>query len=108
MDVGGIRDVRLQATLPQSGVAQRKTAPELHKVPWPPRLSEAHRWSEIAEAAENNRTVQMEFDKEIGKVIIQVIDGQTQKIVAQTPSEELVNLMKRIGSYLKLTTEGRI
>jgi flagellar protein FlaG len=108
MDVGGISDIKMQVAFAQNVGLQKRMAPELLKTPTSSKSTEVKGWSEIIEAAENNRTVQMEFDKDIGKVIIQVIDGQTQRIVAQIPSEELVNLMKRIGSYLKLTTEGRV
>ena len=111
MSVGAINDIRMQLLSQQTGgtPAPRKTAPNVQeKIPVQQDSIASRAWDEIIRAAESNRTVQIQYDKDINRTIIQVIDGQSQRVVAQIPSEELVNFMKRFRSYLSLTEEGRI
>jgi uncharacterized FlaG/YvyC family protein len=48
----------------------------------------------------------MHYDKDINRVIVQVVDGKTQKVVFQIPREGMVNLMKSFRNYLKAIKEG--
>jgi len=111
MSVGAINDIRMQLLSQQtaSTPAPRKTASNVQeKIPVQQNSIASRAWDEIIKATESNRTVQIQYDKEIGRTVIQVLDGQTQKVVAQIPSEEMVNFMKRFRSYLNLTEEGRV
>jgi uncharacterized FlaG/YvyC family protein len=111
MSVGAINDIRMQLLSQHAGgtTAPKKVALNVQEVTPVRQDSIASRaWDEIIRAAESNRTVQIQYDKDINRTIIQVVDGQSQRVVAQIPSEELVNFMKRFRSYLNLTEEGRI
>lgn len=40
--------------------------------------------------------VQFTVDKETGKEIVKVVDRETQKVIRQIPSEEMLNIAKRL------------
>lgn len=111
MSVGAINDIRMQLLSQHAGgtATPRKTASNVQeKIPVQQDSIASRAWDEIIKAAESNRTVQIQYDKDISRTIIQVIDGHTQRVVAQIPSEDMINFMKRFRSYLNLAEEGRI
>ena len=57
-------------------------------------------------AVESGRSVEMHYDKDIGMVVVQIIDGQTNSVICQIPPEEIVNSMKSFSNYLKAMREG--
>ena len=48
----------------------------------------------VADAAGAN--LQFSIDKDSGKTIVKVLDGQTQEVIRQIPSEELVSLARNM------------
>jgi uncharacterized FlaG/YvyC family protein len=108
MDVSSISDMKLHVSFAQGLVAQKTATRDAQKASSGPQVDALKMWDDLVTAVSNNRTIQMEFDKEIGRVVIQVVDGNSQQVVAQIPSEELVSLMRRMGRYLRLTLEGRV
>lgn len=44
-----------------------------------------------------NQNIQFSIDKESGKTIIKVIDRQTEQILRQIPSEEMLQIAKALG-----------
>ncbi len=65
-------------------------------------------WDRIVEAMESNNTLQMNFDKELNRVVVQVIDGRSEHVITQIPSEELLDMMRKLRRYLSLITDGRV
>jgi len=57
-------------------------------------------------AVESGRSLEMHYDKEIGMVVVQVMDTQTNSVICQIPPEEIVNMMKSFRNYLKAIKEG--
>jgi uncharacterized FlaG/YvyC family protein len=57
-------------------------------------------------AVESGRSVEMHYDKDIGMVVVQIMDGQTNSVICQIPPEEIVNSMKSFSNYLKAMKEG--
>jgi uncharacterized FlaG/YvyC family protein len=111
MSVGAINDIRMQLLSQQvasTGAPRRAASNVQENISVPQDVVASRAWDEIIKAAQSNRTVQIQYDKEINRTVIQVIDGQTQRVVAQIPSEDLISFMKRFRSYLSLTGEGRI
>jgi uncharacterized FlaG/YvyC family protein len=48
----------------------------------------------------------MHYDKDIGRVVVQVVDEQSKTIIFQIPAEGLVDSMKSFRNYLKVTRKG--
>ena len=57
-------------------------------------------------AVESGRSVEMHYDKDIGMIVVQILDGQTNSVICQIPPEEIVNSMKSFSNYLKAIREG--
>jgi uncharacterized FlaG/YvyC family protein len=60
----------------------------------------------VIDALGTGNSLEMHYDKDINRVIVQVVDGKTQKVVFQIPREGMVNLMKSFRNYLKAIKEG--
>jgi uncharacterized FlaG/YvyC family protein len=60
----------------------------------------------VINALESGYSLEMHYDKDINRVIVQVVDGKTQKVVFQIPREGIVNLMKSFRNYLKSIKGG--
>jgi uncharacterized FlaG/YvyC family protein len=111
MSVSAIGDARMQAISSQNAGTEsfRKVASNVQeKVSARQDATVVQAWDALIQATENNRTVQITFDKEINRTVIQVVDGQSQKVVAQIPSPEIVAFMKRFKAYVTASTEGRV
>jgi uncharacterized FlaG/YvyC family protein len=39
---------------------------------------------------------------------VQVIDGRSEQVITQIPSDELLNMMRKLRRYLSLITDGRV
>jgi len=48
-----------------------------------------------------NRNLEFSLDEESGKVLVKVVDAQTHEILRQIPSEEAVELARRIEQYMQ-------
>ncbi len=74
--------------------------------------------SQLNDSLQNvQRNLEFSIDKEVGQIVINVRDRETDEIVRQIPSEEVLELAKnlhsaserfdkRIGSHSQSTTEG--
>lgn len=65
------------------------------------RASQEKKKEEISNAISNlersyNRTIRFEIDSELDTVIVKVVDKASGDVIRQIPSEELVNLSKKI------------
>jgi uncharacterized FlaG/YvyC family protein len=112
VDIGGITstiaEVGVTVTSAHSPL-RRKPAPVLRETQQFDRKAEALKAvEEIIRATETRNVVEIQYDKEMNKVIIQVLDGQTGQTVKQIPSEDLVEFMKRFRQYLSVMTDRRI
>jgi uncharacterized FlaG/YvyC family protein len=63
---------------------------------------------EILKATQANSTIQMHFDKELNRIVIQVLNGDTKETIRQVPSEAMIAFIKKFKQYLSLTVEGRV
>lgn len=57
--------------------------------------------------AANNR-VQMYYDRDVNRVIVQVVDGQSQQVLRQIPAEEAVDFIRNFEEYVGLIVNGRV
>jgi flagellar protein FlaG len=109
MDIGSIGETnRLLVT--SKSAAGTKTASSLQtktEVP-APSTGALEAWDRIVQAMENNNTLQMNFDRELNRVIVQVINRNSQEVITQIPSQEALNIMRRLRQYLSLITDGRV
>ncbi len=55
-----------------------------------------------------NTKVAFELDKETGKMILRIIDVQTNEVIRQIPPEELLRISKRISELLGLIINARV
>lgn len=63
-------------------------------------------WDTVVRSLEQGDKVEMEFDKDINRVVVRIVSGRTQETIAQYPSEELLSFMKKFGQYMSLSVEG--
>lgn len=84
---------------PTPGIANGRLLPNA-AVPKPKAAKEqstedaVRRANEAAQAA--GKQVQFSYDSELDKVVVKVLDGSTQEVVRQFPSEEMVQISKSI------------
>lgn len=106
MNVGTVNNSRVQLQTPSvaTGVVN-KTARNLQKAT-PASADTLTALDHVIGAMESGRSLEMHYDKDIGRVVVQVVDEQTKTVVFQIPSEELVSSMKSFRNYLKVTREG--
>ena len=106
MDVRAISDNWFHPQLSSAaGNAAVRTARTLHdKAPAPANAPDA--LDRAVSAVESGRSLEMHYDKDIGMVVVQVMDGQTNTVICQIPPEEIVNSMKSFRNYLKAIREG--
>lgn len=106
MDVGAINDNRsqLQLSLSAGGVAVRTARTLQDKTPASAQTPDA--LDRAINAVESGRSVEMHYDKDIGMIVVQILDGQTNSVICQIPPEEIVNSMKSFSNYLKAIKEG--
>jgi len=106
MSVGTVNDSRLQLQSPSVAAGSvKQTARNLQKTT--PVLADAlAALDHVIAAMENGRSLEMHYDKDIGRVVVQVVDEQTGQVVFQIPPEEIVSYMKSFRNYLKVTRKG--
>ncbi len=111
MDIGTIGETNRRLFLTSTSASGKKTAPSLQEKRVAATASSSsalETWDRVVEAMENNNTLQMNFDKELNRVIVQVIDGRSEQVITQIPSDELLNMMRKLRRYLSLITDGRV
>jgi uncharacterized FlaG/YvyC family protein len=74
-----------------------------------------HRNEEIAKTAEKMKqealsvkTVRMNYDNDIDRVIITVVDSQSQEVVRQIPEADSITFMKKFKQIVEDTLKKRI
>lgn len=80
------RSAVLQAQLEQQKEAQRQEAMQ--------------QMEDYLSRSGLNDTVQMYYDKNIQQVVIQVLDGASQQVVKQIPSEDMVTFLTKFEHYI--------
>ncbi len=109
MDIGSIGETnRLLTTSTPSSGKQMVSSLQVKREAARPSTEALRAWDRIVEAMENNNTLQMNFDKELNRVIVQVINRNSQEVITQIPSQEALNIMRRLRQYLSLITDGRV
>jgi len=106
MNVGAVNSSlrRIQSPSGTSGPANT-TVQNLQKKT-PARAQTVDALDQAIGAVESARSLEMHYDKDIGMVVVQVLDGQTNTVICQIPPEEIVNSMKSFRNYLKAIKEG--
>ena len=106
MNVGTINDSRVQVQPPSVASGQmNKTAQNLQGTT-PVSADTLDALSHVIGAMESGRSLEMHYDKDIGRVIVQVVDEQNKTVVYQIPPEGLVDSMKSFRNYLKAIRKG--
>ncbi len=109
MDVGSIGDTnRLFLASPSASSRRVVSSLQAKREAEAVSTEALEAWDRIVEAMENNNTLQMNFDKELNRVIVQVINRNSQEVITQIPSQEVLNMMRRLRQYLSLITDGRV
>lgn len=106
MDVGIVKNSPAPLQLASATIGQAKaTAQPLQeaKTAHEPGLAVM---DHVIDAMENGRSLEMYFDKDISRVVVQVIDDKTGKVVFQVPSDQLLNSIKSFRNYLKAARKG--
>ncbi len=98
----GIQDAALPLKI------EKNPVPEVEENPAPPpaedRANREKKKEEIFNAIADlerfyNRSIRFEIDQESDEVIVKVIDKESGDVIRQIPSEELVELSKKINEY---------
>ena len=98
-----------QSSAPDSSAARAPPVPPVALAPevTPPRLDDA-----IASANASMRSVatnlQFEKDSSSGKMVVRVIDTETQQILRQMPSEEMLAMSKALDRLQGLMVHLRV
>ncbi|MCX5813474.1 MAG: flagellar protein FlaG [Proteobacteria bacterium] len=74
-----------------------------------------HRNEEVAKIAEkvkqealSAKNVRMNYDSDIDRVVITVVDSQSQEVVRQIPWADSITFMKRFQQIIEWTTNKRV
>jgi uncharacterized FlaG/YvyC family protein len=85
--------------------------PSSHCKPTAKDVQAPHRNEEVKKNAEKMKqealsvkTVRMNYDDDVGRVVITVVDSWSQEIVRQIPGADSINFMKRFQQSIKKTT----
>ncbi len=109
MDIGSIGEAnRLFLTSASASGKQTVSTLQVKREAPRPSTDVLEAWDRVVEAMENNSTLQMNFDKELNRVIIQVINRNSQEVITQIPSQEVLSMMRKLRQYLSLITDGRV
>jgi flagellar protein FlaG len=109
MDIGSIGEAnRLFMTSAPASGKQTVSSLQVKTETATPSTDALEAWDRVVQAMENNNTLQMNFDKELNRVIVQVINRNSQEVIIQIPSQEVLNIMRRLRQYLSLITDGRV
>jgi uncharacterized FlaG/YvyC family protein len=106
MDVSMIRgsSAALQVTPVTTG--QTKVSAQSLQEDKPVSGSKIQVMDQMIDAMENGRSLEMHFDKDIGRVVVQVMDEKSGRVVFQVPSDDLVKSIKSFRNYLKAAEKG--
>ncbi len=55
-----------------------------------------------------NNKINIEYEEEMGKIIVKVIDDETGKVIRQIPQEEIIKLSKNIDKLTGLLMDKEI
>jgi len=87
-----------------SARVQQRAGPSLAALG--PPAARAHRQqSETAPPRFNDTSVRFSYDKEIGRIVMQVLDKDSATVVKQLPSEEMVAFLKRFRKAVALLVD---
>ncbi len=65
-------------------------------------------FKEVLSRMRLDNKVQMFYDEQTNRVVIQVLDGQKETVVKQIPSDELLSFLRKFDQYIGLVIDGRI
>ena len=83
--------------------------PAVKDVPAPHRNEEIAKNAEIVkQKALSVETLQMNYDADIDRVVITVVDGQSQEVVRQIPGADSITFMKRFQQMIRATTNKKV
>jgi flagellar protein FlaG len=96
---------------PTSGIANGRLlpnaeAPKTQPSKSPSAVEAVKRANEAAQAA--GKQVQFSYDAELDTVVVKVLDGGTQEVIRQFPSEEMVQISKSIRQMQGLLLSIRV
>jgi|GEM_PF-5077849 len=83
--------------------------------PAPKEVRAPHRNEEVAKNAEkverealSVKTVRMSYDTDIDRVVMTVVDSQSQEVVRQIPGADSITFMKRFQQVIKRTVNNKV
>ena len=83
--------------------------PAAKDVPAPHKNKEVARNAEIVkQKALSVKSVQMNYDDDIDRVIITVVDSRSQEVVRQIPGADSITFMKRFQQLINETTNKKV
>jgi uncharacterized FlaG/YvyC family protein len=106
MDVGMIRGSSAALQVTPATTGQAKVAAQSLQECKPVSRSKIQVMDQMIDAMENSRSLEMHFDRDIGRVVVQVMDEKSGKVVFQVPSDEFVESLKSFRNYLRATEKG--
>jgi len=106
MDVGAVNSSLARLQSPSIAAAPAKTAVQNLQKKSSTRTDAPDALDRAIGAVESGRSVEMHYDKDIGMIVVQVMDGQSNTVICQIPPEDIVNSMKSFRNYLKAIREG--
>ena len=106
MNVGAVSSSLRRIQSPSGASGPANTAVQNLQQKTPARAQTVDALDRAIGAMESARSLEMHYDKDIGMVVVQVLDGQTNTVICQIPPEEIVNSMKSFRNYLKAIKEG--
>ena len=62
----------------------------------------------VKQEAQSVKTVRMDYDADIDRVIITVVDSQSQEVIRQIPGTDSITFMKRFQQIIKETTNKKV
>jgi flagellar protein FlaG len=111
VDIAGVDKIVKTGQVPaNSDQVRKKSVQPYHAEP-----KEAPQNDELAKQLEqimkelgSNNTVRINYDNDLNRFIIQVLDGETQTVVRQIPSNDFISFAKRFKEFLGLVINRRI
>lgn len=76
MDPGSVGEILAPIQVPLTGTSSLNKVPDLQRSQQASEPDPLQAWENIVTALENNETVQMQYDQDIDRVVIQVLDGR--------------------------------
>jgi|Deesub1362B_J571_1020462.scaffolds.fasta_scaffold02236_6 flagellar protein FlaG len=96
---GRPKESRVHPKLSQESVKQQDIAPEeIEK-----RTEQLNQVMEIF-----NYNIRFSVDREAKRLVVKIVDPQTEEVIRQIPPEEMLQIMKRIDQMLGLILDERV